>query len=95
MSYEVINEWLCKSGHYLVTDAYDNDPSECDKCGAPMAFAHSIDQTNGYEEDNPDTYPALKTLLGSTDIWHTDHYGTRYATERQRYAPKDDTWRKV
>ena len=45
MSYEGYTEFLSKDGEYLVVGCWDDDPKG-------MAYRHSVDQTNGYEEDN-------------------------------------------
>jgi hypothetical protein len=94
MSYEGSEEYLCAKGHYMVRDAYADDVQYngvC-KCGAPIAYWHQIDDTNGVIEDNPGTMPAPTKRTGWEDRWHMDHYGNRYATRTPLYKPKEH-WR--
>ena len=92
MSYEGRHEFLCANGHYLQTDAYAEEPPGCSYCGQPLAWFHSIDDTNGFESDNPSTYPAEKLEVGFDDRWLTDHHGNCYAQKVCRYLP-GASWR--
>lgn len=93
MSYEGYEEYLCEKGHYLAIDCYSETPSECPRCEAPIKWWHPVDQTNGYVEDNPGTYPAETDEVGYEDVWQEDHYGNRYATKIILHAPRGDSWR--
>ena len=79
VSYEGYREYLCAKGHYQCSDAYDDDPEKCARCGERIAYAHSVDQTNGVEEDNPSTMPAPKEQVGFEDEWCKDRHGNKYA----------------
>lgn len=93
MSYEGYNEYLCENGHYNVVDCYYDDIKIC-SCNSKMKYYHSVDITNGYEENNPSTFPAEKTEIGFDDIWNKDHYGNKYAIKRMKYKPVKN-WRKM
>ncbi len=87
MSYEGYREYLCETGHHFGHDCYDEDATECPYCGAPIAYWHSVDQTNGEDEDLPCTLPAPKHQVGGDDEWHVDHYGNRFANVRALWEP--------
>jgi hypothetical protein len=94
MSYEGYKEQLCTNGHYSAQDVYADQPEACPHCGAPFEFVHGVDQTNGYDEELDYTFDAAKIEKGFSDIWHTDHYGTRYAIKLIEYAPAPKSpWR--
>jgi hypothetical protein len=84
MSYEGSVEYLCQDGHRSVVDCWEDRLVKC-RCGAAMAYRHSIDHTNGVEDDNPATMPAPTEEIGFTDIWREDHYGNRYAIKDVKY----------
>lgn len=96
MSYEGFTEYLCEKGHYFARDVYSNslDEKPCPACGSQWAYTHSVDQTNGYEEDNPQTCCAPMVDSGFEDLWETDHYGNRYAVKRHLFRPGKH-WRKL
>lgn len=58
MSYEGFVEFICEKGHYSTYDAYEEDSDKCRHCGSKMKYRHSVDQTNGYgeNEQNIDDY---------------------------------------
>jgi hypothetical protein len=87
VSYEGYREFLCSKGHYETRDAYDSDIETCTRCGSPIAYAHSVDQTNGEIDDLPATKPAPKDAIGFEDEWHRDHYDNKYAVAIQLYRP--------
>jgi hypothetical protein len=93
MSYEGYTEYLTRSGKYLVVDCYEPDPETSPD--DPIVWRHSVDQTNGIEEGNPDTYPAEKEEIGFKDIWKKDHYGNPFAVKLLLYAPKGKEWKPV
>ena len=71
MSYEGYSEWLCEKGHYQTSDAYEDDPTTCRKCGAKLVWSHAVDQTNGelYDDDGkpvPGTHPYPLEKIGET-----------------------------
>lgn len=90
MSYEGYEEWLCNKGHYTTTDCSESAPVVCKICGEGYKWRHSVDVTNGYDEEYASTSDAPKTEVGFDDIWHTDHYNNRYATKALRYTPAPD-----
>lgn len=45
MSYEGYTQMLCRKGHLLTKDAYEEVPSMC-CCGADIAWLYDVDQTN-------------------------------------------------
>ena len=51
MSYEGYSEYICEKGHYLSYDAYEDSPESCPICKFKMKYTHSVDQTNGYGEN--------------------------------------------
>lgn len=95
MSYEGFTEFLCERGHHVACDCWDSDPSECQHCGAPIAWCHSVDETNGPDPQIPCTIPAPKRLIEQEDVWHKDHHGNIYATQRPRYEPTSPEWCRV
>ena len=95
MSYEGYREYLCRKGHYSTSDAYEDDPTKCERCGADIDWRHSVDQTNGVEEDNPSTIPAPKEKVGQEDDWQRDHHGNKYAVAVPIYRPASGEWRLV
>jgi DNA-directed RNA polymerase subunit RPC12/RpoP len=92
MSYEGYEEYLCEKGHYINHDIHDEHPEVCEHCGSKWVFWHPVDQTNGYEEDNPDTKPAPVTKIRDEEIWRKDHLGNQYCIMRPLYKPKSQ-WR--
>lgn len=93
MSYEGRVEFLCRRGHYTSIGCYENDLETC-RCGAPMRYRHSIDDTNGEIEDDPDTTLAPVVEDGHDDDWRVDHYGNRYAVAIPRFTPGDH-WQEI
>lgn len=93
MSYEGYVEYLCERGHLSGADCYDDDLKVC-RCGAPMAFRHAVDQTNGEIDDDPHTMPAPVREIGFDDDWKNDHHGNRYAAKLVRYEPVEH-WRPI
>ena len=59
MSYEGYEQVLCTEGHLSQFDAYGDgyEVFMCNYCGSPSAFVHTVDLTNGVDEDDPDTLP--------------------------------------
>lgn len=90
MSYEGYTEYLCEKGHYLARDVYADALASLCTCGARLAFVHEVDETNGEDEELPDTMPAPKEEIGFDDIPCADHYGNRFFTKRMRYRPISD-----
>ena len=96
MSFEGYYEYICERKHRFSCDVYsDSDDSNCPHCGGKKAFSHLVDQTNGYEVDNPGTYPAGVRIVGFEDTWSKDHYGNKYATKRDLVEPCADEWKKI
>lgn len=96
MGYSGYTEYLCENGHYFTRDCWDSKPSVCPYCQSFIKYFHSVDTTNGYDEEYPDTCRAEKNEIGFDDTWHDDHYGNRYATKRLRYKPleiSDEKWK--
>ena len=103
MSYEGYTTFLCENGHKHTVDAMSliygsiPYPITCEFCGAPIIWSRDTDETNGYEDDNPNTHDTGVVEIGFDDDWHTDHYNNRYSVKVVRYAPdpKDAYWRKI
>ena len=96
MSFEGYFEKLCTKGHYCSFDVYDSDTEMCPHCASPFEYTHLVDETNGYEEDDPYSYQANREEIGFEDIWHIDHYGNKFATKRVLYKPAENSrWQKV
>lgn len=97
MSFEGFMEKLCTNGHYFSCDVYTQDEfiKECPTCNSPFEYQHLVDITNGYEEDNPSTYPGTIEEIGFDDEWHVDHYGNRYAIKIHKFKPVGDQWKKI
>lgn len=95
MSFSGHYEYLCSSGHLITVDAHypaDAD-TMCPFCQSPIEHACLVDTTNGYEEEgNPESCSGEVENIGFDDQWHTDHYGTRYATKLMRYKPVGERW---
>lgn len=54
MSFEGYEQLLCGNGHYSTLDVYsmpDDESWACPECGAKLAWRHTVDQTNGYDEN--------------------------------------------
>lgn len=86
MSYEGSVYYLCKSGHKLVYDYYDDpDPTNCPECGERIAYHCSVDHTNGYEEDNPYSHtPEFEVI---------EEWEETVVIVKRLYGPKGDRWR--
>ena len=66
MSYEGHCEYLCAKGHYWCSqDYHSDDPDFCPSCGEAVRFWNNVDTTNGFEEDEPRSWPARKSQIGS------------------------------
>ena len=94
MSYEGYEEYLCENGHYMTANCYDSVWPQCRSCGHSFSHWHAVDQTNGTEENNPNTMPAPKEEIGFEDVWQEDHYGNKYATKIILYRPLSE-WKEV
>lgn len=46
---------------------------------------HLVDQTNGWDPEDPTTCPAKLEVREYEDHWHEDHYGNKYATRNPLY----------
>ena len=86
MSYEGYAEYLCANGHYKST-ADDDGSKGCRHCDAAWAYWHPVNETNGYDPVDTETYEAAKKEDGYDDIWKVDHYGNKYAEKILRYRP--------
>lgn len=106
MSYEGYEEFICKNGHYNTLDVnyftYGSDDPKiqkemefCPCCGEKYKWQCSVDQTNGYYEDDPSTFDAPKKVVGFTDSWHVDHYGNKYATKIFQYEPINNRYQLI
>lgn len=92
MSYEGFVEFLCEQGHYHTCDCNDSYPKTCEVCGGSINYRHSVDTTNGYNEEYPSTCRGPKTEIGFDDRWQEDHYGNRYAVKILRFEPDKTIW---
>lgn len=93
MSYEGFNEYVCLNGHYFTADPYYQ--STVCPCGAINHWFHTVDQTNGMDEQCPNTFCAPKTEIGWDDIPCQDHYGNKYFLKNSRYQPEGPEWTKL
>lgn len=91
MSYEGYDEYICENGHYYKINVHSKKELCC-SCGAHWLWFHAVDQTNGYDENNPDTFKADKIEHGWTDIRNIDHYGNVYFTKQLVYKPYSIHW---
>lgn len=94
MSYEGVDEWITKKGFYLITDCYEDRPTLQD-LEDQLEWHHTVDFTNGIEEEGTYSVYAKKEMLGHIDVWHKDHYGNSYATKKLQFRPLGDNWTKV
>lgn len=93
MGYQGESEKLCEDGHYYSADvASDHYDEACPHCGKQWVWTHEVDWTNGYDENDPNTYKARKVPTGTIDVWLKDHYGNKYATVLQQYEPAADSY---
>lgn len=95
MSYEGSEEYICNKGHYSIRPcsySMDDDFTPC-FCGEPLVFTHSIDETNGYDEDNPATFNAPVKEIGFEVFEYTTKNGTQCREERALYAPDSLEWK--
>lgn len=95
MSYEGYREFLCTRGHHSRVGCWDDDPTTCAFCKAPIAYRNSVDLTNGQDESEPWSMPGPKTEIGHDDDWRADHHGNRYAIKVRKYEPGVERWRKI
>ncbi|AXH72485.1 MAG: oxygen-sensitive ribonucleoside-triphosphate reductase [Caudoviricetes sp.] len=51
MSYSGYYEYICEKGHYFSRDCWDSEPDKCPHCRGKIEYRHSVDQTNGYGEN--------------------------------------------
>lgn len=96
MSYEGYEEFICPNGHHWGVDAsvfnYGNLEEReqayvCPHCKEKAKYACSVDETNGYNENNPWTFSGPKEEIGFDDEWHQDHYGNKYAVKIPKFQP--------
>ena len=90
MSYEGYVQMLCAKGHLHQDDCYSSEPEFCPVCESKFVFRLGVNQTNGIEHDNagipyPGTIDYPFEENGFEDVWHHDHYGTKFATKRILY----------
>ena len=95
MSYEGYVIYLCEEGHKSSFDAYADlakDDYSCkhNNCNKPFVWCQSIDQTNGYFQDDPSTYERNLEVKGFDDIWKEDHYGNKYAVKLLKFTIPND-----
>lgn len=90
MSYEGYEEYICSNGHYNTENNF-SDNKIC-TCGANYLWFHVVDQTNGYDPDDVNTYAAEVVEIGWDDIRNTDHYGNVYYTKHLKYKPDSPEW---
>lgn len=100
MSYEGYTEYICITGHVFNLSDYETGTYEftihvCPICRKRVEYQHNVDQTNGYDESNPDTYPAKTKIMKTIDVWNTDHYGNKYALKQNLFKPDSSEWTKL
>lgn len=106
MSYEGYEQFVCPDGHTWNVDAmthsYDSDKERkenvtCPHCGQIAEWQCSVDETNGFCADDPNTFAGPMKEIGFTDIPQADHYGNKYFTKLLKYEIDNSTkrWLKV
>lgn len=102
MSYEGYVEFLCPDGHHWEVDSgvlsYGEDAEVnqcvvCPQCKKKAVWVCTVDQTNGADDELPETLPGWKHEIGFDDLWTTDHYGNKYAVKVMKYEPGGPTLR--
>ena len=93
MSYEGYEEFLCEDGHYFTMGCFDDSVPSCSHCGKLAMHRHSVDCTNGIEENNPSTMMADKIILGFTESINVDHHGNKYFSKVNTWAPAGTEWK--
>ena len=94
MSYEGYEEFICETGHYFTEDCYAPNPRKCIFCDSKIEWCNSVDQTNGIDEDIPQTMPA-EIIYTIGDEWKVDKYGNKYVVDRMSFKPAENSrWRK-
>ena len=102
MSYEGYSQFVCAQGHAWDVDAmelmYGGDehlqPKMCPFCGSPAVWENSVDQTNGYEEDNPASIPA-KLEVDRPAVVEVCNLGHTHTLTRETYKIPADKGRKL
>lgn len=96
MSYEGYTQYICTEGHYDARDAHDDYWDEhptCSVCGSHFRWSHMVDQTNGFEEGDPNTFPApTKKKFSGYNLLKDDH-GTSYHVPIFTYEPVGTEWK--
>lgn len=110
MSYEGYTEYICPVGHYYTVDsmasyggfATDAEYYSCMACPTchtwPAAYAHSVDETNGYDDADQNSCNAPREMVSCFDLQVEDHRGNRYMVRDPRFAPAkgaEFVWYKV
>lgn len=93
MSYSGYIEYLTTSGRYLTQDAFDDTLIIRDD---PIRYRHSVDTTNGYDENYPESCDAPKIKIGDIERKHVDFKGNVYFTQEPVYVPANyNSWSRV
>lgn len=95
MSFEGYTVLLCAEGHRSVKNAYWGEEEEenvckVDNCGEPFVWFQTVDETNGYDPNDPRTYKKELEVIGFDDVWNMDHYGNKYAVKILKYRRPSD-----
>ena len=100
MSYEGVEQFICPAGHFYEIDSralmYGDAVCECPVCTATPVWVCSVNYTNGYYEEGPQTYSGPRQEIGFEDDWKVDHYGNKYAVKILLFKPVLETnrWEK-
>ncbi len=98
MSYEGVEYYLCERGHMSSVESmclvYGPVPKNieagvCEVCDGKLEWHCSVDETNGYDENDPHTFVGEVKEIGFTDLWKNDHYGNEYAMKLTCFEPVD------
>lgn len=90
MSFEGYYEYIAEDGTYWCEDVYEASLSPVSsETGSPAKWVHLVDETNGVNKDDPDTYPAPKVQYVDIEVLDI-HYDQQILT---RYAPHGEQWR--
>jgi hypothetical protein len=109
MGYSGYQVHLCQNGHMWKVDegrlyqaplSVHKKSMVCSVCGKPSKQWCPVHTTNGVgPEHGPESMMPRLRMMCYDDVWHVDHYGTRYATRVPRYrlpnATKSNRWRLI
>ncbi len=84
MSFEGYRQLLCKNGHLNTQDVYYGG-NTCYVCGEKFVWRKTVDQTNGTDENDPNTYPAELEIEKDSVSETCSHCGHTKVIEERTY----------